>query len=71
MARTLAGKLAICVRVDTFGKERVVELYRPKLEALSRKLAKAPFKSRSPRPMGAPPKPTKFRTGGFSRGNAR
>ncbi len=44
MARTLSGKLAICIRTDFFGKERIVQLYKPKLEALSKKLAKAPFK---------------------------
>jgi nucleolar protein 56 len=41
MARALAGKLAICIRVDFFGKERIVGEYKPKLEALSRKLAKS------------------------------
>lgn len=40
MARALAGKLAICIRVDVFGKSRVVDDYKPKLEALSKKLSK-------------------------------
>ncbi len=39
MARTLSGKLAICIRADYFGKSRIVEGFLPALEALSRKLA--------------------------------
>ncbi|MFH0969972.1 MAG: NOP5/NOP56 family protein [Candidatus Diapherotrites archaeon] len=47
MARALSGKLAICIRVDVFGKERIVDKYKPALESLSRKLAlsKPVFKS--------------------------
>ena len=48
MARTLAGKLAICIRVDMFGKKRVVEEYLPKLQALSKKLAKTNPRVRKP-----------------------
>lgn len=47
MARTLAGKLAICVRADVFGKTRIVDEYKPKLEALSRKLAKSQPRKKS------------------------
>ncbi len=43
MARTLSGKLAICARVDVFGKERVVDQFKPKLEALFKRLSKATF----------------------------
>lgn len=48
MARTLAGKLAICIRVDVFGKSRVVDQYRPALEALSKRLAKSSPRARKP-----------------------
>lgn len=48
MARTLAGKLAICIRVDFFGKSRVVDQYKPALEALSKRLAKSVPRPRKP-----------------------
>lgn len=48
MARTLAGKLAICIRVDVFGSSRVVDQYRPALEALSKRLAKSAPRPRKP-----------------------
>ncbi len=48
MARTLSGKLAICIRVDVFGKSRVVEQYKPALEALSKRLAKSSPRARKP-----------------------
>ncbi|MBM3282003.1 MAG: hypothetical protein FJY86_01515 [Candidatus Diapherotrites archaeon] len=46
MARTLAGKLAICIRVDVFGQSRVVDQYKPALEALSKRLAKSSPRAR-------------------------
>lgn len=48
MARTLAGKLAICIRVDVFGHSRVVDQYRPALETLSKRLAKSSPRARKP-----------------------
>ncbi len=48
MARSLAGKLAICIRVDVFGHSRVVDEYKPKLEALSKRLAKSVPRPRKP-----------------------
>lgn len=50
MARTLSGKLAICIRMDVFGKDRIADAYKPALEALSKKLAKAPFKKAGKKP---------------------
>ncbi len=44
MARTLAGKMAICIRADFFGKSRVVDELKKKMEAYSKHLAKLPFK---------------------------
>lgn len=43
MARTLSGKLAICVREDFFGKKRIVDEYKPKLEKLHLLLKKNSF----------------------------
>ncbi len=54
MARTLAGKLAICARVDVFGKSRVVDQFKSKLEAYSKRLAKTPFKPKPKQPMKMP-----------------
>ena len=54
MARTLAGKLAICARVDVYGKVRIVDQLKPKLEAYSKRLAKMPFKPKKPQLMKKP-----------------
>lgn len=50
MARTLSGKLAICIRMDVFGKDNIAPSFKPKLEALSKKLAKEPFKKTGRKP---------------------
>ncbi|QQR92478.1 MAG: hypothetical protein IPJ89_05005 [Candidatus Iainarchaeum archaeon] len=49
MARTLAGKMAICIRTDFFGKSRIVDELKSKMEAYSKHLSKLPFKPK-PRP---------------------
>ncbi len=51
MARTLAGKIAICIRSDVFGKSRVVDELKKKMEAYSKRLAVMPFK---PKPRSNP-----------------